>query len=53
MAARNAEKAATAIEKLREVTGKNGVFLKLDLADLKAVKTAAEEFLRYVLACPV
>jgi hypothetical protein len=29
------------------MTGKDAFFLKLDLADLKAVKAAAEEFLRY------
>ncbi|KIM89145.1 hypothetical protein PILCRDRAFT_768385 [Piloderma croceum F 1598] len=39
--ARSQEKA----EDLKESTDKEALFLKLDLADLKAVKTSAEEFL--------
>jgi retinol dehydrogenase-12 len=45
--ARSQVKADEAISKLRELTGKKALFLKLDLGDLKAVKAAAEEFLRY------
>jgi retinol dehydrogenase-12 len=45
IAARNQEKAEQAIKDLHEETGKGAVFLKLDLADLKSVKAAAEEFL--------
>jgi NAD(P)-dependent dehydrogenase (short-subunit alcohol dehydrogenase family) len=45
--ARSQEKAEEAIKGLKEITGKEASFLKLDLADLKAVKAAAEEFLRY------
>ena len=45
--ARSQAKAEEAINKLRELTGKDALFLKLDLGDLKAVKATAEEFLRY------
>jgi len=45
IAARSQEKGQAAIERLQKVTGKKGIFLKLDLADLKAVKSAAEDFL--------
>lgn len=47
--ARSQEKAEAAIKDLKESTGKEALFLKLDLADLKAVKTAAEEFLRSII----
>lgn len=46
MAMRNQEKGKTAIEKLQKDTGKTAIFLALDLADLKSVKLAAEEFMR-------
>ncbi|KAH6912847.1 hypothetical protein BKA70DRAFT_1265218 [Coprinopsis sp. MPI-PUGE-AT-0042] len=46
MAARSQEKAESTIQELKEETGKEGIFLKLDLADLKSVKSAAEEFSR-------
>jgi len=46
IAARSQEKSQKAIDKLKEETGKDAVFfLKLDLTDLVAVKSAAEEFL--------
>ncbi|KAG6868970.1 hypothetical protein C0993_006492 [Termitomyces sp. T159_Od127] len=45
LAARNPDKARAAIEDLRAHTGKDAVFLKLDLADLASVKAAAEEFI--------
>lgn len=35
------------IQELKTSTGKEAVFLKLDLGNLGAVKIAAEEFLRY------
>jgi len=44
VAARNPEKAQKAIEDLKTATGKQALFLKLDLADLKSVKAAGEEF---------
>jgi len=43
--ARSQTKSEEAIKRLKESTGKEAFFLKLDLADLKAVKAAAEEFL--------
>jgi retinol dehydrogenase-12 len=46
IAARSQAKAEAAIEQLRHLTGLSGIFLKLDLASLKSVKAAAEEFLR-------
>ena len=46
MASRSEEKARESIEKLKKETGKEAIFLKLDLADLKAIKASAEEFLR-------
>ena len=48
IAVRNEEKAKSAINELKEQTGKEAIFLKLDLADLKSVKSSAEEFIRYV-----
>jgi NAD(P)-dependent dehydrogenase (short-subunit alcohol dehydrogenase family) len=48
IAARSQKKAEEAIKELKEETGKEGIFLKLDLSDLKAVKAAAEEFQRCV-----
>jgi len=44
IATRNQEQATKAIEELKEQTGKEPLFLKLDLADLRSVKTAAEEY---------
>ena len=44
LAARNEQKATTAIEKLKEATGKNDVhWLKLDLSDLTSCAAAARE----------
>ncbi|KAJ7066553.1 hypothetical protein C8F01DRAFT_1123677 [Mycena amicta] len=45
MAARSQEKAEAAIAELKQLTGKEAIYLKLDLGDLKSVKAAAEEFL--------
>ncbi|KAJ7069772.1 hypothetical protein C8F01DRAFT_976369 [Mycena amicta] len=44
IAARSEEKSTKAIESLKEQTGKEAHFLRLDLADLASVKHAAEEF---------
>ncbi|KZV62249.1 NAD-P-binding protein [Peniophora sp. CONT] len=65
LAARNADKAAKAIEELKSVTGKEAIFLPLDLSDLHVVRKSAEEFLSKekqlhvlfnnagVMACPM
>ncbi|KAK6966646.1 hypothetical protein R3P38DRAFT_3312135 [Favolaschia claudopus] len=45
LAARSKSKAIPAIEQLYTETGKRAEFLALDLADLKSVREAAEEFL--------
>ena len=45
LAARSRSKAEAAISLLKEATGKEAIFLELDLASLKSVKKAAEEFL--------
>jgi len=54
IASRNAQKAEEAIEELKKETGKDAYFIKLDLADLKSVKAAAEDYTRCVLSfyCP-
>lgn len=45
IAARSQEKAEVAIKDLKNSTGKEALFLKLDLANLKSVKASAEEYL--------
>ncbi|KAF5342509.1 hypothetical protein D9611_001525 [Ephemerocybe angulata] len=45
-AARDKTRAEQAIKDLKEETGKEGIFLQLDLSDLPSVKRAAEEFLK-------
>lgn len=45
LAARSPERAAQAIEELKADTGKDAIFLQLDLSDLPSVRKAAEEFL--------
>lgn len=45
LAARNGDKAQKAIADLKAVTGKEAIFLELDLASLKSVRAAAAEFL--------
>jgi len=45
IAARSQEKTEAAIKDLKDQTGKEAFWLKLDLSDLTAVKAAAEEFL--------
>jgi len=48
MAARSEERAKAAIEDLKQMTGKEAIWIKLDLSSLKTVKTAADEFLEWV-----
>ncbi|KAH7910561.1 NAD(P)-binding protein [Hygrophoropsis aurantiaca] len=45
IATRNIDKAKDAIEDLYRLTGRKAVFLKLDLADLKVITAAVQEFL--------
>ncbi|EKM50635.1 uncharacterized protein PHACADRAFT_264008 [Phanerochaete carnosa HHB-10118-sp] len=45
LAARSKEKAEKAIADLKECTGKEAIWLELDLASLKSVRGAAQEFL--------
>ncbi|KAF8799007.1 NAD(P)-binding protein [Phlegmacium glaucopus] len=45
IAVRSEEKAKSAIDELKEQTGKEAIFLKLDLANLHSIKTAAEDFM--------
>lgn len=48
MASRSKEKADAAIKELQQQTGKEAIFLELDLSSLASVRKAAEEFLRCV-----
>jgi hypothetical protein len=47
LACRSEIKVQAAISELKDITGKEALFLQLDLADLKSVKAAANDFLRY------
>lgn len=47
MASRSKDKAEAAIRELKEQTGKEAIFLELDLSNLVSVRKAAEEFLGY------
>lgn len=49
MASRNEKKALAAISELQRDTGRQAIFLRLDLADLKSVRAAAQEFMRSVI----
>ena len=49
LAARNAGKAQAVIHALREETGKEAIFMMLDLASLESVRMAADGFLRCVV----
>jgi retinol dehydrogenase-12 len=49
LAARSEDRAKAAIEDLKQTTGKEAIFLKLDLSSLNSIKAAAEEFLGCVL----
>ena len=46
--ARSPSRAEEAIADLKNATGKQALFLKIDLGSLKSVKAAAEELQRYV-----
>jgi len=46
IACRDIAKGEAAIRELKESTGKEAILLQLNLANLKAVKDAGEEFLR-------
>ena len=48
IATRSEERAKAAIDDLKQTTGKEAIWLKLDLSSLKSVKAAANEFLEYV-----
>lgn len=48
IAARNQTQAEDTIRQLKQETDNAAIFLSIDLANLKAVKAAAEEFLRLV-----
>lgn len=50
LSARSRSKAEAAINELKEETGKEALFLELELSDLKAVKESAEKFKRPVLS---
>ena len=45
IAVRNKKKADSAIAELKAATGKEAVFLELDLSSLASVRKAAQEFL--------
>ncbi|KAG7445703.1 NAD-P-binding protein [Guyanagaster necrorhizus] len=49
----NAKKASDAIDKLCEDTGKDSIFLPLDLASFKSIRVAADEFLRKEKELPI
>ena len=56
LGARSPERAAQAIKELKEETGKEALLLRVDLENLKSVKSAAADFQRCVdqtggLAC--
>ena len=46
MACRNAQSAQQALDELKQETGKEALFLELDLSSLRSVRQAAEEFLK-------
>jgi retinol dehydrogenase-12 len=46
IAARNQASSEEAIRQLKQETGNEALFFKLDLADLRSIKASAEEFLR-------
>lgn len=48
MGSRSRDKAEASIEDLKKLTGKEAVFLEIDLSSLNSVKEAAEEFSKFV-----
>ncbi|SRR6266702_1771651 len=51
LAARSAQKANEAIAELKNETGKQAIFLQLDLSDIPAIRRSAQEFFSYVPIC--
>lgn len=49
LAARGKEATEVVIQELKTITGREAIFLELDLASLPSVRKAAEEFLRCVV----
>jgi retinol dehydrogenase-12 len=47
LAARSVQKAQAAIEDLKAKTGREAIFLELDLSSLNSVRASAAKFLRY------
>ena len=48
LAARNKTRAEAAIKSLKSTTGKEAIFLEIDLADLDSIKRAVDEFTKLV-----
>ncbi len=48
MAARSKERAEAAIQDLKQITGREAIFLPLNLSNLASVQESAAEFLRQV-----
>ena len=48
LAARNKSRADAAIADLKVATGREAIFLELDLASLASVRRAADDFMRYL-----
>jgi len=48
IAARSEDRVKAAVEDLKQTTGNEAIWLKLDLSELKSIKVAAEEFLGWV-----
>jgi retinol dehydrogenase-12 len=53
LAARDAQKVKEAIAELKNETGKEAIFLQLDLSDILAVRRSAQEFLSYACSYPL
>jgi retinol dehydrogenase-12 len=47
LGSRSEEKARKAINELKEITGKEAVFFKLDLANLDSIRKSVEEYKTY------
>ena len=48
IAGRSESKAGSAIQELKAATGKEAIFLQLDLADLASIRRCAKEYMTYV-----
>ena len=53
LAARSEARAKTAIAELLAETGKEAIWLELDLSSFKSIERAAAEFHRYVVDAPL